>query len=108
MVFFDNLKEFQDLVKLKDDNIKESQTLDYKKERTSNKEIAKDVSSFANESGGVIIYGIEEDTSTRKISALDGIKITKGLEESIERIVHSSLSPELHIKTHEIPHPTDK
>lgn len=55
------------------DKIEESLVLDYKqadslsKTDGKKKEIAKDVSAFANSAGGTIIYGIAEDTSNRHL-----------------------------------------
>ncbi len=56
-----------DILSLIKDKVQESLTLDYKKSdalaRTEGKktELSKDVSAFANSTGGVILYGMEED-----------------------------------------------
>ena len=68
--------------------------LDYKssgalsKEDKKKIEITKDVSSFANSDGGVIIYGIlEQDHKPREISYIDGREYTKEwLENCIQSI----------------------
>jgi len=55
------IETLEDIQKLIENKIEESLTLEYKRELSrNNKEIAKDISAFANTSGGVIIYGIEE------------------------------------------------
>ena len=68
-----------------DNKIKESINLDYKTELGKiNDEIAKDISAFANTSGGRIIYGIEEiknlPTSINWIGS-------KNVRERIENII---------------------
>ncbi len=55
-----------DLLSLIDNVVLERKTLDYKEKFSGNgeshrKEFLKDVTSFANSSGGDIIYGIKED-----------------------------------------------
>lgn len=85
------------LQKLITDGIAESLTLEYKKELPSNNiELAKDVSSFANSNGGIIIYGIEEDNTTHKPTNLN--PLDSGLEEKIENIILTSISPKLSVK----------
>ena len=83
------------LQKLVDDQIEESSNLEYKRELSSdNKEIAKDISSFANANGGIIIYGIEEeDHKPMKLYPLQ-----TGLKEKIESIIISNTSPKLSVK----------
>jgi hypothetical protein len=49
-------------------------------------EIAKDISSFANSDGGIIIYGIDE--KTKNVSFIDGEEFTK---EWIEQIINSRI-----------------
>jgi predicted HTH transcriptional regulator len=61
------LETKSDLERLKNDDIQESVTLDYKdaaalgKTSPQRSELCKDVSAFANSAGGQIIYGIQED-----------------------------------------------
>jgi len=83
------------LQKLIDERIEESSNLEYKRELSDdNKEIAKDISSFANTNGGIIIYGIEEENhKPKKLCPLEA-----GLKEKIENIIISYLNPRLSVK----------
>ncbi len=60
------IKNGADILALIDNAVPESRFLEYKRDlpdasRESKKEFTKDVSAFANEHGGVLIFGIEED-----------------------------------------------
>jgi len=84
-----NLEYIQSLI---DNKIKESLTLDYKRELTNNKEIAKDISAFANTSGGKLIYGIDEvDDLPNSINWID----SKGVRLKIENIILDNIQPEI-------------
>lgn len=74
-------------------NIKESLNLDYKRELDEhNNEIAKDISAFANASGGRIIYGIDEkDGLPNSINWID----SRGIKEKIENIILTNIQPEI-------------
>jgi len=88
----------------------ESSVLDYKAEinlqKTSEKvELAKDVSSFANEYGGTILYGVPQIEGDRgpvpKSFSECGISIPDGLTKRIEDILTDAIVPplpELHIR----------
>ena len=57
-------------------------------------EISKDVSAFANRTGGVIIYGIEEDDDEPyPAKALSPINPTKCSKERLEQIIASRIKP---------------
>ena len=68
MTPFQDLSDYTqaDIQSLIDNNVEESIHLDFKaaaaldKSEKKKDEIAKDVSSFANSDGGVIVYGISE------------------------------------------------
>jgi len=89
-----------DILSLIKDKVQESLTLDYKKSdalaRTEGKktELSKDVSAFANSTGGVILYGMEEDKHYP-------IKIDGGLDpddiskEWIEQVINSTIHPKI-------------
>ena len=85
-----NFESIQNLIKNK---IKESLNLDYKRELGNhNTEIAKDISSFANASGGKIIYGVDEKNELPH--SINWIN-TKGVKEKIESIILSNIQPEI-------------
>lgn len=96
---FESLNDIDALQKLIDDEIRECDTIEYKKacDKFDNKaknEIAKDVSAMANSSGGIIVYGIETDpddkTKPVKISFIHNSNI-----ETFDRIVNSQIRREV-------------
>lgn len=85
----------QDIYDLITNEVEESIYLDFKdakaldKSENKKKDISKDVASFANSDGGIIIYGIEEiDHKASKISFVDGNVYTK---EWLEQIINSAI-----------------
>ena len=89
------ISNYADIESLWNNNQPETLNLEFKKELTSdNKEVAKDISSFANSEGGVIIYGLEEENGRAKTSL--GIPIGQS-SERIQQIVSSSIAPPLQI-----------
>jgi hypothetical protein len=95
--FFDGLKSIDDIQTLIDAAQRESETLEYKEamgpfdEQLKN-EVGKDVSAFANSSGGVLIFGVscvaEDPTRPQSISGINPKNI-----ESFDRIVNSNVRP---------------
>ncbi len=85
------ISKLQELESLWNNNQIETLNLEYKSQICPS-EVAKDISSFANAEGGIIIYGIEEDLGRAKQST----GIDKGLNsEKIQQIVSSSTAPEV-------------
>jgi hypothetical protein len=85
------IKTLEDIQNLINNKIKESLTLEYKRELgDNNTKIAEDVSAFANTSGGTIIYGIREDGGLP--ASINWIK-SKGVKERIENIALSNIQP---------------
>lgn len=94
-----NLERIQELINNK---VEENLHLDYKasgsleKNEKKANEISKDVSAFANSDGGVIIYGIKEDSINKhipeKIDPIDRNAISK---EWIEQIIQGRVSPRI-------------
>jgi Putative DNA-binding domain len=94
--FYDKTEySFSDVKSLIDNEIEESIYLDFKEaaalDRTDGKkkDISKDISSFANSDGGIIIYGIKEQNhKAHSLSYIDGNIYTK---EWLEQTINSSI-----------------
>lgn len=91
---------FDDIVSLITNEAEESVYLEFKeagaldKTDGKRKEISKDVSSFANSDGGVIIYGIkEENHKANEFSFIDGNIYTK---EWLEQVINSTIQRHIH------------
>jgi len=81
----------QDIRNLIDAKIEESLTLEYK-EKLDNREVAKDISAFANTDGGAIIYGvIAKDRRPVTISWIPDA----GVEEKIHNVIMTAIHPEI-------------
>jgi len=91
-----------DLQALIDNSVLEQKTLDYKKLLPGNKdedkkEFLADVSSFANASGGDLIYGITQDNATGFPKELTGIE-SENVDQEIQRlesIIREGLDPRI-------------
>lgn len=91
---------FADLQELLNNSVSESKTLEYKKVLNLNtdndkKEFLNDVSSFANSSGGDIIYGISEKSGTP--NSLEGFQIENLdlLKQQVENILRDGIEPRI-------------
>lgn len=88
---------------LVDNEVSEGPRLDYKQDiplkgKKERIEAAKDISSFANEIGGTIVYGIPEDRKSDELAIplkLYGIDSIPGLESQLENIYIDSIAPHL-------------
>lgn len=99
------ISSFQGIESLWNNNQMETLNLEFKQTITSrSEEVAKDISSFANAEGGVIIYGVSE-TDGRAIKST-GIKTGKN-SERIQQIVSSSTAPEVPMTIDVIVSPAD-
>lgn len=85
----------EDAYSLITNEVEESIYLDFKEASAldmsdgKKKDIAKDVSSFANSDGGIIVYGIREaDHKASEITFIDGNKYTK---EWLEQLINSTI-----------------
>jgi predicted HTH transcriptional regulator len=59
-------------------------------------DIGKDVSSFANSAGGVIIYGMDEDpTEPHKAIAISTIDPKQFSKEWLEQVINSRIQPRI-------------
>lgn len=98
---FNSLEDIQSLIRNK---IEESIVLEYKGE-LDNKEIAKDVSAFANTEGGTIIYGVQ---SQDKIPTGINWLAASGIEERIQNVVMTTIHPRLEeIQVIRLPNPAN-
>jgi len=113
----DQLREW--VTHLVDDQVEEGPRLDYKEIQTldqpnDRREVAKDVSSFANELGGTILYGVPEDRTAdgRPIPKKPyGINQIKGFESRVENILVDAIGPALpqwRIRMVTVPSPSKK
>jgi hypothetical protein len=85
----------EDIQALITDQVEESIYLDFKEAGALNKvekkrtDISKDVASFANSAGGIIVYGLKEENHiASELSFLDGNEFTK---EWLEQVIRSSI-----------------
>jgi hypothetical protein len=92
----------KDLKRIIDENLTEYSTLEFKSlaalNRDNKEEISKDIASFANAAGGVIIYGIKEVKEGTNIKLLleDGLDINAPYnKEWLENIIDSHISPKI-------------
>lgn len=102
---------FQRIEELINEKIEENLNLDYKasdalqhNDKKAN-EISKDVSAFANSDGGVIIYGIKEDSENKHLpESIDPIERNEISKEWLEQIIHSRIRPRIdNVIIHPIP-----
>ena len=98
---FDQIEE-QDLQSLIDIGVLEGKTIEYKQNLTMSndkdkKEFLADVSSFANASGGDLIYGIVEDRSTGAPESLEGLLIQNEDEliRKLEAQIRDGIEPRI-------------
>ena len=91
-----------DLQALIDNNVLEGKTIEYKRELPTNsdsskKEFLADVTSFANASGGDLIFGIEEDTTTRKPKKPTGLEVDSIDNERtrLDNVIRTGVEPRL-------------
>jgi hypothetical protein len=92
----------KDLLDLIDNVVLEGKTIEYKAILPGNsdgdkKEFLADVSSFANASGGDIIFGITEDPETREPKSLDGLDIPNVDQEKtrLDNIIREGVEPRM-------------
>ncbi|WP_342644895.1 ATP-binding protein [Mucilaginibacter sp. CSA2-8R] len=90
------------LTNLINNKIEENLNLDYKaagalqRNDLKTKEISKDVSAFANSAGGVIVYGLKEDSLNKHLaSEIDPIDRKTISKEWLEQIIQNSIQPRI-------------
>ncbi|MBA7704258.1 hypothetical protein ES703_113060 [subsurface metagenome] len=92
----------EDLQALVDNSVVERKTLEYKQALPGNsdsdkKEFLADVSSFANASGGDLIYGITSDKKTGTPKSVDGLSIENADQEilRLENMIRDGIGPRI-------------
>ena len=87
--------EFEDVKAFCDEQIEENSRLEYKRTFSSkdeNKQIAKEISAFANTHGGIILVGVGEKDRKPKLP-IDGIVYAKGFNEKVTSIALKNIYP---------------
>ena len=89
--------DLENIMSLVDNKVSESLHLDYKREpwgehESSNREMARDVSSFANAHGGFIIVGIEEDNDGKPANIV-GLDNEDKTILRIRQVCHAGIQP---------------
>lgn len=93
-----------DVQSLIDERVAEGQRLEYKRElnldtQSQRREAAKDVSGMANASGGLLLYGVEEDDSEEPIPTARRPMPDGSGQARLEDVLDSSVSPTLNLQT---------
>lgn len=97
------VKTLEDINQFIDARIEEGLTLEYKRQVSSNTDIAKDISAFANTDGGTIVYGVLDRD---KIPTSIVWVTTTGVEEKIQNVVATAIHPIVEdIKILRLPNP---
>lgn len=91
------------LEKLIENQVQEGPELEYKaapalqRDDKKIRELTKDISAFANSNGGILIYGISEDTINRNLpGAIDPIEQKSISKEWLEQIINARIRPRIH------------
>lgn len=94
---------YQDIKKLKDDKIEESEILDYKEREIDDKNVLKEVTAFSNTRGGFLIYGIKESGKGGYPVSIDGIEKDRCNAERLEQVVISdNIMPRISVQIKKI------
>jgi len=97
----------EDLRQLKDNAVSEGKSIEYKKELPGpkdkdKKEFLADISSFANASGGDLIYGIAESKGVPQ--SIDGVQI-ENIDETVRKyasMILAGIEPRITFATHNV------
>jgi len=87
--------EFKDVEAFCDEQIEENSRVEYKKAFSSKdekKQIAKEISSFANTHGGIILVGVGEKDRKPKLP-IEGIDYVEGFNEKVTSIALKNIYP---------------
>ena len=99
---------YEDIQLLLENQIDESDVLDYKTEMIENERLMRHICAFANTRGGDIVFGVKESGKGGHPAEIHGLDTSNINKESIEQIILSNIVPRLDvkIKTIEIPNST--
>lgn len=101
--------DYQDIKKLKDDKIEESEILDYKEMKIDDKNVLKEVTAFSNTRGGFLIYGIKESGKGGYPVSIDGIEKNDCDAERLEQVVISdNIMPRISVQIKKIDIPNSE
>ena len=107
--FADNLQEVppEDLIRLKD--VHEGWYAEYKGELIATRELAKSLSSFANQYGGWLFLGVKEDSEENVASSFPGIPKSQvqNVLDSIRNSAKDLLNPSVFYNVREFEGPID-
>ena len=107
--FADDLQEVppEDLIRLKD--VHEGWYAEYKGALIANRELAKSLSSFANQYGGWLFLGVKEDSKENVASSFPGIPKAQGQDalDSIRNSAKDLLNPPVFYNVREFEGPID-
>src|SRR3972149_11182156 len=99
--------ELNDFNQLQSTAVSEGKTIEYKQQLPKNsdadrKEFLADISSFANASGGDLIFGISEENGSPK--SIDGVEIENVDEEirKYENIIRDGIEPRIVFATRSV------
>lgn len=93
-------------------NLEEGWFVEFKSSPPENSKIARNISSFANTYGGVLLFGIVEEQKTRKVKSIDGFTLEKAqhLVLTIRQSVQAHITPIPYFESRivEVPEQEDK
>ena len=89
---------YNDIIRLQEEQIDESDILDYKEDFQKEDEIIKHVCAFANARGGYLVFGIKASKDGGHPTAIGGISNNKIRKEKIENLMLSNIVPRLDVK----------
>ena len=84
--------ELSDVESFCKEGIEEGIRVEYKEDWTDNKKLAREIASFANTYGGLLLIGVSEKDRKPVVPFL-GIDLVEGLEEKITSITYKGINP---------------